>query len=61
MGLLLHKKKNKELYNIYSTIIDDYLDKWSNKKTIETHIYSIYQKEAREKAKRFMQEVDEEV
>lgn len=61
MGLLLHKKKNKELYNVYSTVIDDYLYKWSDKKVIATHVYSRYQKEARGKTKRFMQEVDEEV
>ena len=61
MGLLLHKKKNKELYNVYSTVIDDYLYKWSDKKVIATHVYSIYQKEAREKAKRFMKILDKEI
>lgn len=61
MGLLLHKKKDKELYNVYSTIIDDYLYKWSDKKVIAAHVYSRFQKEAREKAKSFMQEIDEEV
>ena len=41
--------------------VDDYLYKWSDKKVIATHVYSRYQKDAREKAKRFMQEIDEEV
>lgn len=61
MGLLLHKKKDKELYNVYSTVIEDYLYIWSDKKTIAIHIYSKFQKDAREKAMEFMQEIDEEV
>lgn len=61
MSHFLHKKKDKELYNVYSTVVDDYLYKWSDKKTIATHIYSKYQQEARRKAKEFMNNIDEEV
>ena len=61
MGLQLHKKKDKDLYNVYSTISKEYLYKWSNKNIIATHIYSRFQQSAREKAKNFMNTVDKEV
>ena len=61
MSLELHKKKNKELYNVYSTVAEDYLYKWSKKDIIATHIYSKYYQEASRKAREFMQEVDEEI
>ena len=61
MAWELHKKKDKELYNVYSTVTDGYLYKWSKKNIIATHIYSRYYQDARGKAKEFMQEVDKEI
>ena len=61
MGLQLHKKKDKDLYNVYSTVSKEYLYKWSTKNIIATHIYSKFQQSAREKAKDFMNTVDKEV
>lgn len=61
MAWELHKKKNKELYNVYSTVIDDYLYNWNKKEIIATHVYSRYYQDASRKAKEFMQEIDEEV
>ena len=61
MAWKLHKKKDKELYNVYSTVTDGYLYKWSKKNIIATHIYSRYYQDARRKAKEFMQEIDKEI
>lgn len=61
MAWELHKKKNKELYNVYSTVIDGYVYRWSKKDIIATHVYSKYQQDARRKAREFMQEVDKEI
>ena len=61
MSLELHKKKNKELYNVYSTVINDYLYKWNKKEIIATHVYSRYYQDARRKALEFMQGIYKEV
>ena len=61
MAWELHKKKNKELYNVYSTVIDGYMYRWSKKDIIATHVYSKQQQDARRKAREFMQEVDKEI
>ena len=61
MAWKLHQKKDKELYNVYSTVTDGYLYKWSKKNIIATHIYSRYYQDARRKAKEFMQEIDKEI
>ena len=61
MAWELHKKKDKDLYNVYSDTSDQYLYKWSKKDIIATHVYHKYYQAAREKAQDFIKEVNKEI
>lgn len=61
MSWELHKKKNKKLYAVYSTVIDDYITEFDSKDNIEEFVINNYEGKAYMKAKEFMSEVDEEV
>lgn len=61
MARLLHKKKNEELYAIYSTIIDDYVTEFLPKERIkEIWLNDLIEKD-RKKVEEYMNEIDEEV
>lgn len=61
MARLLHKKKGKELYAIYSTVIDDYITEFVPLEKIKRIWLSDLILESIEKVERYLQEVDEEV
>lgn len=61
MSWELHKKKDKKLYAIYSTVIDDYITEFEDKEDIEDFLIKTYTGKAYIKAKEFMKEVNKEV
>ena len=61
MARELHKKKNKELYAIYSTVIDDYVTEFIPLNELrEIWLQDLIEK-AKEKVDRWLKEVDKEV
>lgn len=61
MARELHKRKNQKLYAIYSTIVDDYITEFLPKEEIEKIWLEDLIEEAKEKAKKYMKEIDKEV
>lgn len=61
MSRELHKKKNKELYAIYSTIVDDYITEFLPKEKIKEIWLKDLIENAKLKVDRYMKEVDKEV
>ena len=61
MARLLHKKKGKELYAIYSTIIDDYITEFMPIENIKRIWLADLILESIEKVEKYAQEVDKEV
>lgn len=62
MARELHKKKNKELYALYSTIIENYITDFLPKEQIKEIWLQNLIKEAKEKVDRWLEEeVDKEV
>lgn len=61
MARLLHKKKDKELYAIYSTIIDDYITEFMPIENIKKIWLADLILESIEKVEKYAQEVDKEV
>lgn len=61
MARLLHKKKGKELYAIYSTIIDDYITEFVPIENIKRIWLADLILESIEKVEKYVQEVDKEV
>lgn len=61
MGRQLHKKKNKELYALYSTIVDDYVTDFLPKEEIKNIWLNNLIEDAKEKVDRWMEQIDEEV
>lgn len=61
MARELHKKKNKELYAIYSTISEGYITEWKSKDEIKQKWLEDLVEEAKEKVERYMNEIDKEV
>ena len=61
MARLLHKKKGKELYAIYSTIIDDYITEFVPIENIKRIWLADLILESIEKVEKYAQEVDKEV
>lgn len=61
MARLLHKKKGKELYAIYSTIIDDYITEFMPIENIKKIWLADLILESIEKVEKYAQEVDKEV
>ena len=61
MARELHKKKNKELYAIYSTVIDDYITEFIPLNELrEIWLQDLIKKE-KEKLDMWLKEVDKEV
>ncbi len=61
MARELHKKKNKELYAIYSTIVDDYITEFIPLIELREIWLQDLIEEAKEKLDRWLKEVDKEV
>ena len=61
MSRELHKKKNKELYAIYSTIVDDYITEFIPLIELREIWLQDLIEEAKEKLDRWLKEVDKEV
>lgn len=61
MARELHKKKGKELYALYSTIVEDYVTEFLPKEKIKEIWLQGLIKEAKEKVERYMNEIDKEV
>lgn len=61
MARELHKKKNKELYAIYSTIVDDYITEFIPLIELREIWLQDLIEEAKEKVDRWLKEVDKEV
>lgn len=61
MARELHKKKNKELYAIYSTTVDDYITEFLPKEEIKEIWLNDLIEEAKEKVENYINEVDMEV
>lgn len=61
MARELHKKKNKELYAIYSTVIDDYVTEFIPLNELREIWLQDLIEEAKEKVDRWLKEVDKEV
>lgn len=61
MARQLHKKKNKELYAIYSTVVDDYITKFLSKEEIKKTWLEDLIESAKEKVEEYMSKVDKEV
>lgn len=61
MARELHKKKNKELYAIYSTVVDDYITEFIPLNELREIWLQDLIEEAKEKLDRWLKEVDEEV
>ncbi len=61
MARELHKKKNKELYAIYSTVVDDYITSFIPLNELREIWLQDLIKEAKEKLDRWLKEVDKEV
>lgn len=61
MARQLHKKKNQELYAIYSTIIDDYITEFLPKEEIKKIWLNDLIEQTKEKVEEYMNDVDEEV
>lgn len=61
MARELHKKKNKELYAIYSTVVDDYITEFIPLNELrEIWLQDLIEK-AKEKLDMWLKEVDKEV
>lgn len=60
MARQLHKIKNKDLYALYSTIVDDYVTKWLPKKEIKEIWLREMVAQDEIKINNYMEEVDEE-
>ena len=61
MAWELHKKKGKELYNIWSTIMDDYLYDFDTKAHTEQRVLDRFIEDAKDDVDDFMNEVFEEI
>lgn len=61
MARELHKKKNEELYAIYSTIVEDYITKFLSKEEIAKIWLNDLIEEAKEKVEKYMKDIDKEV
>lgn len=61
MGRQLHKKKDKELYALYSTIVDDYVTEFLSKEEIKKIWLNDFIKDVKEKVDKYMEQVDKEV
>lgn len=61
MSRELHKKKNKELYAIYSTVVDDYITEFIPLNELREIWLQDLIEEAKEKLDRWLKEVDKEV
>ena len=61
MARELHKKKNKELYAIYSTVIDDYVTEFIPLNELREIWLQDLIEEAKEKLDMWLKEVDKEV
>ena len=61
MARELHKKKNKELYAIYSTIVDDYITEFIPLIELREIWLQDLIEEAKEKLDIWLKEVDKEV
>ena len=61
MARELHKKKNKELYAIYSTVIDDYVTEFIPLIELREIWLQDLIEESKEKLDRWLKEVDKEV
>ena len=61
MARELHKKKNKELYAIYSTIVDDYITEFIPLIELREIWLQDLIEESKEKLDRWLKEVDKEV
>lgn len=61
MARELHKKKNKELYAIYSTIVDDYITEFIPLSELREIWLQDLIEEAKGKLDRWLKEVDKEV
>ena len=61
MARELHKKKNKELYAIYSTIVDDYITEFIPLNELREIWLQDLIEEAKGKLDRWLKEVDKEV
>lgn len=61
MARQLHKKKNEDLYALYSTIVDDYITDFLPKDKIKEIWLKDLIEEAKDKIEKYMKEIDEEV
>jgi hypothetical protein len=61
MSRELHKKKNKELYALYSTITDNYITRWESKEKIKEIWTNDLIEEVRKKVEEYMKDIDKEV
>ena len=61
MARELHKKKNKELYAIYSTIVDDYITEFIPLNELREIWLQDLIEEAKKKLDMWLKEVDKEV
>lgn len=61
MSRQLHKLRDKELYAIYSTIVDDYITDFLPKEQIKEIWLNDLIENAKEKVENYMNEVDEVV
>lgn len=61
MGRQLHKKKDKELYALYSTVVDDYVTGFLPKEEIKKIWLNDFVEHAKEKVDKYMEQVDKEV
>ena len=59
MSRQLHKLRDKELYAIYSTIVDNYITDFLPKEEIKEIWLNDLIENAKEKVERYMNEVDE--
>ena len=61
MARELHKKKNKELYAIYSTVVDDYITEFIPLNELREIWLQDLIEESKEKLNKWLKEVDKEV
>lgn len=61
MARELHKLKGKNLYALYSTVVDSYITDFAPKEVIRKIWLDMMIKDDREKIKRYMNEIDREV
>lgn len=61
MARQLHRLRDKELYAIYSTIVDNYITDFLPKEQIKDIWLNDLIEDAKEKVERYMNEVDEVV